>query len=713
MPGKSDVQAGGAFVRLFLKDEMTKKLVSAVKNVGSKMQSIGRSIAVIGAGITAAGASIIGTLTATVVHFAAVGDELGKMSTRTGIAASALAELQFAAEQSGTELSTLEKAIKRQQKMIRDYERGLSTSVDAFESLGISLQDLQGLSPEDQFELITERLGAVDDATRKAAIAQEIFGRSGTMLIPMLGNLKALRKEARDLGIIPSEQEVRNAEKVTDAINRVRRVIKKTFFDIGASLADSILPALEWIKTIAVATSQWIKQNQKLIPVIGAVGAALAGAGTAIILLGTTIAGAGIAISGIGTAIGFLLSPIGAVTIAIAAAIAALVAGFALIAGTALYEMWQEGAFSDLSSDLKAMAGHFGEALEGIKNAIQSGQLDKAWELLTIELRMQWNMMLNSMSDDFVSWSATFAKKAAKKAFEWSPLGLASSGVIKTLGLEEEEPKETTWGIGEQPLEIRRDILLKELSSPEGTESEDIEGAEQKPGSMAAEKAKADEKEIKTREFLQQLEERAFRNRISNLSREQQEVENLNRQYQKMLSDQDASAEDLQLAEQLRQREIASIRSRYREQEEEEKKRLLEIEKQTEQQLADDVAAAQIRAAKDGLDERLALLEHEKRIALREAKTAKQKDLIRKRYAAERKVIEEEEAKPSGGGVAGITATFSAAAAVAMGYGQQFTPQKKMANDIAETKNLTKKQLESMEHFRRIAEQIRGNLAYG
>jgi len=118
----------------------------------------------------------------------------------------ALSELGYAADRSGADLASLEKGTRCMQRSIYDMERGLSTAVDAFGDMNLSIRDLRGLSPEEQFTLIADRLGQVEDASRKAAIAQQIFGRAGTMLLPMFEDgaksMSALRAETRRIGLI-------------------------------------------------------------------------------------------------------------------------------------------------------------------------------------------------------------------------------------------------------------------------------------------------------------------------------------------------------------------------------------------------------------------------------------------------------------------------------------------------------------------------------
>jgi len=132
MPTKRELEAGRAFLRLFLKDDMTKALARKLAGAGATLESTGQKVAATGAGIAAAGATILAPITTAVQHFASAGDELDKMSQRTGVAAPALAELGFAAEQSGVQLSDVEQNVRRMQKTIGDAERGLSTATGTY-----------------------------------------------------------------------------------------------------------------------------------------------------------------------------------------------------------------------------------------------------------------------------------------------------------------------------------------------------------------------------------------------------------------------------------------------------------------------------------------------------------------------------------------------------------------------------------------------------
>ena len=192
----------------------------------------------------AGGAALVAFGVKAVTSFADAGDEIHKMAARTGFGTEALSELKFAAEQSGASLESVEKASKRMASTIFDAEMGLVGAEDALAALGLTAEELKGLSPETQFQIIADKLGAVDDASTKAAIAQDIFGRSGAELIPLMNEgaegMAALRQEARDLGVVFSQDAADSAADFKDAQNELKSAVNGLFFAVGSELTPAI-----------------------------------------------------------------------------------------------------------------------------------------------------------------------------------------------------------------------------------------------------------------------------------------------------------------------------------------------------------------------------------------------------------------------------------------------------------------------------------------
>ena len=393
---KSAIQAGGAFVRLFLKDELTKAVQQTMRKTGESIQSAGKQLAKAGAIFGAAGGGILAPIIASVKHFADAGDGLDKMAARTGVAASSLAELGFAAEQSGSSLESIEKAMFGLSRSMFQAREGSSAVSAALDEIGLSYRDLQGLAPEQQLERISDAIAEVKDESLRGAVAQQLFGRAGRELLPMFGEgrrgqLSELRQEARDLGLVPTQEEIEKAAMMTDAINRLKRVSQAAFFSIGAALADHVIDAFDRAKTVLVIIAQWIKDNQKLVVTVAAVGAGLLAFGGALSVAGFALMGIGAAIKMAAVAVGVLASPLGLLT-------AAVVAG-----GVAFFKFTETGkqAWADLIATVMPLVETFKETFGGVADALKAGEIELAGEILMTGLELVVRQGLDSLKGIF------------------------------------------------------------------------------------------------------------------------------------------------------------------------------------------------------------------------------------------------------------------------------------------------------------------------
>jgi len=262
----------------------TDKASPVLGGISKNIEGMGKKMGKVGLGMMAAGAGIVGSLFAITKKTSKAGDEIAKMSKRTGLGTVALSELRYAADLSGTSLDDLETGVKRMQRTIIDAGDGLSTATRALDRLGLSFQELMGLSPEEQFYTLTGAIADLEDPTLRAAVAQEIFGRSGTDLLPMLSEgsegLAKMRDEAHELGVVFDEEAAAEAEAFEDAMTR----LKESFGKAGQKIAEVLMPKLtdlleNKIIPIIGKVTDWIEKNQGLVDTLWKVGLALTGAG--------------------------------------------------------------------------------------------------------------------------------------------------------------------------------------------------------------------------------------------------------------------------------------------------------------------------------------------------------------------------------------------------------------------------------------------------
>ena len=260
------IRAGRAFVELFADDT---KLQKGLRRASFRLKAFGSSVSGLGRQMVTMSAAAIGPVVGLLKVFSSLGDQMDKMARRTGVSVEALSGLGFAAKQSGTNLEDLEKVLRRTQRSIYDAGRGLSTAVDGLNDLGLSAKDFDGLSPEDQFLLIGDRLNQVEDHSRKAAIAMTLLGRSGTAILPMFEQgAKGVRDyiaEAERLGIIMSTEQATAAADFTDAMSRLWLQVKMAAFQVGSALGPSIEKIANQIKQTLRGVIEWINANQDLI----------------------------------------------------------------------------------------------------------------------------------------------------------------------------------------------------------------------------------------------------------------------------------------------------------------------------------------------------------------------------------------------------------------------------------------------------------------
>jgi hypothetical protein len=219
-----------------------KRGVAAVKG---QLKRLGGSVAgAVGMSVGAAGFAMF---TKQLIDSA---DQIGKVSKRLGVTAEEYQKLQFAAERSGASQGAVEKGMRRMAATVYDAGKGLSTAKMALSDLGLSYKDLEGKSPERQFAIIAERLNLVKDASLKSALAQRIFGRSGTELIPMIGDYSKLADEIERSGGLMSNEAVAAAERFKDSMTNMGTTIK-------AALANSGL--LEWLADVVDRLDKTVK----------------------------------------------------------------------------------------------------------------------------------------------------------------------------------------------------------------------------------------------------------------------------------------------------------------------------------------------------------------------------------------------------------------------------------------------------------------------
>ena len=389
------IRAGRAFVELFADDS---KLVRGLKRAEKKLEAFGRKVRDIGLKIAAVGAAAVTALAGAAQTFATMGDNVAKMSKRTGVSVEALSELGYAAGLSGTSVESLEKGLRRMQRTVYDAARGSKAATEGLAALGLSVEDLKGLAPEDQFMMIADRLAAINDPTLKAALAMEMFGRSGTEMLPMLENgaagINALRDEARRLGLTISTEDAQAAEEFNDALTRMWKVMKMAVFQIGAALAPALSDVAEVITGTVKAISDWIRASRGLVVTVLYAAAAVAAVGVALVAFGAICAVAAKAVAALLIVIKIAVAAfvaIKAVVLAICSPVGLVIAAIVALGAAIPYVTGLgEKALAWLGEQFTILKDHALVAFDGIGDALAGGDIGLTAKILWLTLKLEW-----------------------------------------------------------------------------------------------------------------------------------------------------------------------------------------------------------------------------------------------------------------------------------------------------------------------------------
>jgi len=268
------------------KDEASKNL----GNINCRFGLMSKLCIMAGIAMVAVGTAITAVVGKSLKAFAAAGDEIQKMALRTGIATETLSEMKHVLEISGADLSLMETATRRISKSIVDANEVMATYIRAYERIGLSVDDLMKMKPEEQFMTIALAIADLEDHTIKAATAQDIFGRAGTKMLPMLAagadGIQELREEAHKLGIVFDQEAADKAAELTDAIHRMGEAVSGLKYQLGEALAPAVSNIADKITGVVAGMHEWGEEHPALYSKMVTMGSA---AGLLMIPLGTIL----------------------------------------------------------------------------------------------------------------------------------------------------------------------------------------------------------------------------------------------------------------------------------------------------------------------------------------------------------------------------------------------------------------------------------------
>ena len=279
-------------------DKSLQKTGKHTESMGSKLGKGLKTAVGFGIGLAAAGAAGAAALFGVATKSAEATDRIDKMSQKMGMSKKGFQEWDYVLSQNGVSMEGMQMGMKRMTQAAQQSAEGVGKGAESFKALGVSVTDASGkMKSQDQiFNESVTALQGMEDGTVKASLAQDLFGRSGQEMLPLLnGNAEGvtnLKNKANDLGMVLSDKAVKAGVKFTDQLDTMKRVMGGVVSEIGVELMPIFAEMMDWVManmptikkvvkkafdTIARSVKWVIDNSNWLIPVLAGVAAAFVG----------------------------------------------------------------------------------------------------------------------------------------------------------------------------------------------------------------------------------------------------------------------------------------------------------------------------------------------------------------------------------------------------------------------------------------------------
>lgn len=234
-----------------------------LKQAETSVKALGETIKTVGAIGLGAAASIFGI----VKSVANAGDQAIKTSQKFGIGVEALQEFQYAASLADVESDELNLSLQALSNNSTEAAKGGNNAAKAFGALGVKVTDSSGkLKTNEQLLMeLADGFNRLPDGPRKAALAMDVLGKSGTKLLPLFKDgskgIAELRKEARDLGVVLDENTALAGENFNDSLTRLMAALTGIKNVVGSELLPVLTSLIDETRAYFVANRAEVVEN--------------------------------------------------------------------------------------------------------------------------------------------------------------------------------------------------------------------------------------------------------------------------------------------------------------------------------------------------------------------------------------------------------------------------------------------------------------------
>ena len=237
-------------------DKKGKDTAKGFQDIAKKGLGIGLAV---GGAAVAAGGALMGLAN----KASETTDRVDKMSQKLGMSRKGFQEWDYAMSQSGVSIDSIGAGMKSVTNQFDELGKGGKIATNAFGKIGLSFDDLKGKTQEEIFDLTIKGLQGVEDTTVRAALANDLLGRSGAELAPILNEgaegVENLKNRAHELGLVMSDDAVDAGVLFGDTMDDLKSSFGMVFTELGVQL----IPILQKLAAWIIANMPQIKETIK------------------------------------------------------------------------------------------------------------------------------------------------------------------------------------------------------------------------------------------------------------------------------------------------------------------------------------------------------------------------------------------------------------------------------------------------------------------
>lgn len=148
-------------------------------------------------------------------------EKLGNTADKLGVSFGFIQVLDEAARRSGTSIDAVSAAFGRLQKSVLGVDEESKAAQKALSEIGVTAEELQSLSPEQQYQRIGAALASIEDPARRTATATALFGKAGAELIPFFNNIGGAADDIERFGKTLSDAQRQDIDRFGASMDRL------------------------------------------------------------------------------------------------------------------------------------------------------------------------------------------------------------------------------------------------------------------------------------------------------------------------------------------------------------------------------------------------------------------------------------------------------------------------------------------------------------